>query len=94
MITLPGVPSEAYCSHCTTLIEKVLLEVLRAQQLFPPFNSGHEGHAIIREELDELWEAVKLKQSTVGRDDKMQKEATQVAAMAIRFLIEQEGFKK
>lgn len=45
------------------------------------FTSGHEGWAIIREELDELWDEVKRDDLTAARA-----EAVQVAAMALRFL--------
>ena len=31
-------------------------ELARAQELHEPFNSAHEGYAVILEELDELWE--------------------------------------
>jgi len=68
-------------------------EFHRAIEKFPSFNSAHEGYAVILEELDELWEIVKLKQSTVGRDDLLRKEAVQVGAMALRFLVDMDRFK-
>ena len=34
-------------------------EALRAIKNFPPLNRGHEGKAVIEEELEELWEEVK-----------------------------------
>ena len=51
---------------------------------FPCFNSYHEGYAVIKEELDELWEEVKKypKQD----NDNLKKEATQIGAMALRFI--------
>ena len=51
---------------------------------FPAFNSYHEGYAVIKEELDELWEEVKKypKQDNA----KLYKEAIQIGAMAIRFV--------
>ena len=59
-------------------------ELCRATEAFPAMNSAHEGFAVLKEEVDELWECVREKQG--GRDiDKMRKEAVQVAAMAIRF---------
>jgi hypothetical protein len=54
---------------------------------FPPFNSAHEGFAVLKEEVDELWDEVKAKQG--ARDiAKMRREAIQVAAMALRFIID------
>ena len=71
----------------------IVEELRTALNKYPPFNSGHEGYAIIKEELDELWEVVKLKQSTPNRNELMRKEAIQVAAMAIRFLLDLDQFK-
>jgi hypothetical protein len=60
-------------------------EAERAEQSWPPFNSAHEGYAVILEELDELWAHVKANQKQ--RDVvAMRKEAVQVAAMALRFI--------
>lgn len=66
-------------------IQQVVSELERARRLFPrPFASAHEGFAILREEVDELWELVRGKQ---GKRDAqaMRIEAIQIAAMAIRF---------
>lgn len=49
--------------------------------------SPHEGFAILQEEVEELWEEIKKKPSERSVE-KMRKEATQVAAMAIRFMID------
>lgn len=68
-------------------IEDVRLQVGAAITNWPPFNSAHEGYAVLLEEVDELWDEVKLKQSTRSVDD-MYKEASQVAAMAIRIMYE------
>ena len=52
---------------------------------WPPFNSAHEGYAILAEEVDELWAHVKVNQKK--RDlDAMRAEAIQVAAMAVKFV--------
>ena len=58
-------------------------EYIRARGKHQPMNSGHEGYAVIAEELDELWDDVK-------RDDlpRAQAEAVQVAAMAVAFMVE------
>ncbi len=66
-------------------IEDVTEELQSAMRKFPPFNSPHEGYAVILEELDELWDEVKKNPPHKGA---MREEATQVAAMAIRFMLE------
>lgn len=77
----------------TKIMTDVAEELGKAIDKFPSFHSAHEAFAVLKEEVDELWEAVRLKQSDIGRGDKIIKEATQVAAMAIRFIIDIEGFK-
>lgn len=50
-------------------------------------NSAHEQFAILAEEVDELWEHVKTNQKR--RDlGAMRAEAIQVAAMAVRFVVD------
>ena len=70
-------------------LEKVLIdvrsEVIRAEQIHGPFNSLHEGYAVILEELDELWDEVK-KKGHIRDEELIREEAIQVAAMAIRFI--------
>jgi NTP pyrophosphatase (non-canonical NTP hydrolase) len=74
------------------LVNPVLEELKRAEAKFPPFNSAHEGWAVLFEEVDELWDAVKM-QYGPERDQQMRKEAVQVAAMALRFLLMLEAQK-
>ena len=59
----------------------IAAEYNRAISKFSKFNNQHEGYAVIKEELDELWDDVKA-----NKDAK--KEAIQVGAMALRFLID------
>ncbi len=61
----------------------VLGEVDRAVNLHGEFASVHEGYAVLLEEMDELWDEVKRNPLD---EDKLRKEAIQVAAMALRFL--------
>lgn len=50
-------------------------------------NSAHEGYGVMLEEVDELWDEIKIKQK--NRDlDKLRKEALDVAAMALRIAAE------
>ena len=60
-------------------------EFVIASGKFGPLASYHEGYAIIKEELDELWEAIKDKKADRAH---IAREAEQVAAMAIRFLVD------
>jgi hypothetical protein len=68
------------------LSEEIYEEFLKASSKFPAFASEHEGYAVILEEMDELWEVVKLNQKNTDRHNKCRKECIQVAAMALRFL--------
>lgn len=67
----------------TSAIIDVRLEIDRAMRKFPAFKSRHEGYAVILEELDELWQEIKH-----GSPERAREEATQVAAMALRFLVD------
>lgn len=66
-------------------INDVLEELRRAEGGFPAMRSAHEGFSILNEEVDELWEEVKVKQSKRNMSA-LRAEAVQVAAMAIRFI--------
>ena len=68
----------------TIAIGMVLDELSFATSKFGKFNSTHEGYAVILEELDELWEQVKFN----GTQAEMAKEAIQVTAMGLRFLMD------
>lgn len=70
----------------TTLESIINTELERATSLFGSFHNAHEGYAVLLEEVDELWEAVKLNQKRPERLDRMYEEAIHVATMAIRFL--------
>lgn len=70
-----------------TILSDVLLELSSASDKFPPFASAHEGFAILKEEVDELWDEVKKKPS-IRLNMNLEKEAIQVAAMALRFLVD------
>lgn len=68
-------------------INDVAAEIMSARSKWPPFNSAHEGFAVALEEVDELWEIVKVKQR--NRDlDAMRCEAIQAAAMFAAFAAE------
>jgi hypothetical protein len=68
------------------LSEEIYEEFLKASSKFPAFASEHEGYAIILEEIDELWEVVKLNQKNPTRHNNCRKEVIQAGAMCLRFL--------
>ena len=69
-------------------IAQVHAELVRAQTKHPtPMRSTHEGYGILLEEVDEMFDAIKGNDLTAAR-----KEAVQVAAMAVRFLVDSEKF--
>ncbi len=66
-------------------ILQVVAEFRRAQAKHAPMHSPHEGYAVIREELDELWDEVK---ADGGRAPDALAEAVQTAAMCIRYIVD------
>lgn len=42
--------------------QEVYHECNDAIRNWPPFNSAHEGFAVLKEEVDELWDQVKINQ--------------------------------
>ena len=60
-------------------------ELEGATRKFGNFASAHEGYAVIKEELDELWEEVRRKNKNTFS---MTTESIQVAAMGARFLVD------
>lgn len=69
------------------IIALVKQEIKNARANYPEMHSAHEGFSILNEEIDELWEHVKVKQGNRNIYE-MEKEAIQVAAMAILFAAE------
>lgn len=67
----------------TNASNKIVEEYYKAREKFNKQSGPHEGYAIILEELDELWDAVKANDIEHAR-----REAVQVAAMAMAFMIE------
>jgi hypothetical protein len=71
----------------TQLFTDVRMEHQRAISKFPPFNSAHEGLAIIEEEFEEL-KAEVFKKKEARSYPNMKNEATQLADMALRFILD------
>jgi hypothetical protein len=75
-----------YYDRLDHALRKVADEVIKAKETYKDnFNSVHEGYGVIMEEIDELWTEIKAKQFN---KDKGEKEATQCAAMLLRFIVE------
>lgn len=51
-----------------TSFDDVVAELARARAKYPNFHSSHEGHSLIREELEELWNLVKFDHNTRPSD--------------------------
>lgn len=71
----------------------ILDEYTRATGKFGAFHNAHEGYAVLHEETDELWDAVKMGKSDLDkkgrtREQALEEEAIQVGAMALRFLVD------
>ena len=65
-------------------LRDIAAELDRAERKFPDgFHSGHEGWAVIREELDELWRHVR---DDTSESFEARRECIQIAAMALRFI--------
>lgn len=62
-------------------------ELKRATANYGPMHSEHEAYAIIKEEIEELWDEIKKKPSQRSKD-KMREEAVQTMAMLARFIID------
>ena len=71
--------------HRDMVIGEIRNELNRAMTKHPNAAkmSQHHGFAVLKEEVDELWDDVKSDNRVGAR-----KEAIQVAAMAIRFILE------
>lgn len=73
-------------------ISEVSIEMMGGLRKFGPYNSTHEAWAVIREEMDELWDVVKEKEEggagEIDRLARMREEAIQVAATSLRLCCE------
>lgn len=75
--------NEPYPSQLDLVIADVLRELDLASCKFGPFPTSMHGYAVILEELDEMWAEIKQNNTNRARE-----ECVQVAAMAIRFLMD------
>ncbi len=66
------------------LFQEVGEELNRATAKHGPMRSAHEGYAVLKEEVDELWDDIKTNAPLADQ----RKEAIQIAAMAIRYILD------
>ena len=59
-------------------------ELFRARSKHTPINSLHEGYAVLLEEVDELWDCVRRKDTDHRGDAGAYEELIQIGAMAQR----------
>ena len=76
-----------YDDKCILAMDDIFAELMSASSKFPPMASPHEGYAIILEELDELKEEL-FKQHHSRNPIALRKEAMQVGAIALRFMVD------
>ncbi len=81
-ITNSGYPEKGY--GVLVALAKVAEELERAKKKFPRSQTdAHQGYAVLLEEVDEAWAAIKANNIPHAKQ-----EMIQVAAMAIRFILE------
>ncbi len=93
-----------------TVLKNETIDLIRQEmasipeEYHKPFNSNHEGYAVLLEEVDELWDSIKNGEKRIKKQLRfnenlsetvihyhrieMRNEAIQVAAMAIRIIQE------
>lgn len=71
-------------------IRLITHEYLLATKRHGKFNSTHEGFAVLKEEVDELWDLVRKghRYNAMQQEHCFTSEAKQIAAMAIRFIVD------
>lgn len=74
------------------ILSEMMKEYKRATTEYSPFASHHEGWAVIKEQLDEVWDEIKKKRGTKSTE-KITKEVLHVGAMSLRFLMELTSLK-
>ena len=84
--------ADGWCNWCgqtkdetrITFADDVAVEIKKARSKHAAIHSLHEGWAVIREELDELWEHVRRKETDHSGNAGAYKELVQLGAMAQR----------
>lgn len=84
-------PNSQTIEKLEAVLSLVRAEALRAMRKHPPMATPHHGYAVIQEEVDELWDLVK---SDDGRELSALEEATQIAAVAVRYIVDMQAEEK
>jgi hypothetical protein len=85
-------------SQVNEVLNEVQIEIEMAMFLHPPMASRHEAKAVIEEELDEFWDEVKLNPNKMSQQSRqlwkwrMRQELVQIAAMAVRSIVDLDLF--
>jgi hypothetical protein len=66
-------------------LKQIENEFLRASDLYPDLHSNHEAYAVIKEEMDELWDEIKKSKDVKG-NNQIRHELIQIGAMVVRYL--------
>jgi hypothetical protein len=74
--------TQAKIEYALSLVRAALTHAEQKHGL--EFASPHEGHSVIREELEELWDHVK---ADTGYTLDASEEASHIAAMAVKYMI-------
>ncbi len=72
------------------VVEELFNEMKRGVMRYKSYKSLHEAYAVIKEELDELWEEIKKKPNQQS-DEAILRESLHVAATALRLVLERRG---
>lgn len=76
---------EAIAARIDAGLAELRAELYKAMTKHPGMHSAHEGHSVIREELEELWDHVR---ADTGKSADARKEAMQIAAMGLRYALD------
>ena len=76
-------PSAHEKSEVKKILQWIEDELHKATHSYGPFNSSHEGYAVIKEEVDEMWDDIKTNKFASSK-----LEAIQVAAMCVRYILD------
>jgi NTP pyrophosphatase (non-canonical NTP hydrolase) len=66
-------------------LKQIETEYHRANDLYSDLHSNHEAYAVIKEEMDELWDEIKKNKGTKG-NNQIRHELIQIGAMVVRYL--------